>query len=204
VAATRFLERGVNGAFIQADITDLPLPDNSIDVIFSEGVLHHTDSTQRALESLAKRLRPGGRFLFYVYKTKGPIREFTDDYLRARLAHMPPEQAWAAMLPLTELGQTLGDLDVTIDVPRPIDLLKIPAGPISLQRFFYWHVFKAFHHPDLTLEELNHINFDWYAPANAHRQTPAQVEQWCRECGLAIERLIVQEAGITVIARKHG
>jgi SAM-dependent methyltransferase len=202
VAAARFAERGVPGAFMQADITDLPLADESVDVIFSEGVLHHADSTQRALASLARKLRCGGRFLFYVYKKKGPIREFTDDYIRAKLRAMPPNDAWNALMPLTELGQQLGELDVTVDVSRAIELLEIPAGRIPLQRLFYWHVFKAFHHPELTLDELNHINFDWYAPANAHRQTPAQVEEWCREAGLRIERQVIEDAGITVIARK--
>jgi hypothetical protein len=137
-----------------------------------------------------------------VYRKKVPIREFTDDYIRAKLRDLPPEQAWQAMMPLTELGKLLGDLDVTVDVPKPIDLLEIPAGRISLQRLFYWHVFKAFHHPELTLDELNHINFDWYAPANAHRQTPEEVEEWCRACGLAIERRVVEDAGITIVARK--
>jgi hypothetical protein len=49
---------------------------------------------------------------------------------------------------------------------------------------------------------MNHINFDWYAPTNAHRQTPEQVRLWCAQAGLDIEREIVEEAGITVIARK--
>lgn len=202
VAAVRFAERGLPAGFMQADITALPLPEGSVDVVFSEGVMHHTDSTQRALTSLARLIKPGGRFLFYVYKKKGPIREFTDDYIREKVRSMPGEQAWEALMPLTKLGKLLGDLDVTVDVPEAIDLLEIPKGPISLQRLFYWHVFKAFHHTELTLEELNHINFDWYAPANAHRQTPEQVAAWCAEASLKIERQIVEEAGMTIIARK--
>jgi arsenite methyltransferase len=204
VARARFAERGLPGAFLQADLTALPLADGSVDLILAEGVLHHADSTERALKELARQLRCGGRFLFYVYRTKGPIREFTDDHLRASLAGLPPEVAWDKLMPLTRLGKLLGDLDVVLDIPEPIDLLGIPAGPISLQRFFYWHVAKAFHHPELDLDELNHINFDWYAPVNAHRQSPAEVQRWCGEAGLVIEREIVEPAGITVIARKAG
>jgi arsenite methyltransferase len=202
VAANRFADRGLGGAFIQADLNRIPMPDGCADVVFSEGVLHHTDSPRDALVATARLLRPGGRYLFYVYRRKGPIREFTDDLVRERLHGMPPEEAWAAMLPLTRLGKVLGDLDVEVDVPETIDLLDIPAGPISLQRLFYWHVFKAFHHPDLTLEELNHINFDWYAPRNAHRQSPEEVRAWCAGAGLEVEREVVEEAGITIIARR--
>ncbi len=59
-----------------------------------------------------------------------------------------------------------------------------------------------FYRPELTLDEMNHINFDWYAPKNAHRQSAEEVRAWCAGLGLAIEREQVEEAGITVIARK--
>jgi arsenite methyltransferase len=202
VAASRFGERELEAGFMQADVSDLPLPERSVDLIFSEGVLHHTNSTEGALKSLARLLKPGGRFLFYVYRRKGPLREFTDDYIRAQMQAMRPEDAWRAMEPLTRLGIALGELDAQIAVPERIDLLGIPAGRFDLQRFFYWHVAKAFYREDLSFDEMNHINFDWYAPTNAHRQSPEEVRRWCAECGLEVEREVVEDAGITVIARR--
>jgi arsenite methyltransferase len=201
-AARRMRARGYPAGFVQASLMDAPLADGSVDVIFSQGVLHHTDSTARAIGALARKLRRGGRFLFYVYRRKGPIREFTDDHVRAKLQAMTAEEAWSAMMPLTKLGKMLGDLKVDIEIPEHIDVLDIPAGRIDLQRFFYWHVFKAFHNGHWSLEELNHVNLDWYAPANSHRQTPEEVRAWCAEAGLAIEREHLQESGITVIARR--
>lgn len=203
VARQRFAQQGHSCGFLQADISDLPLPPGSVDLIFSEGVLHHTNSTESALKSLARLLKPGGRFLFYVYKTKGPIREFTDDYIRHKLQAMTPEGAWKAMEPLTQLGISLGELNVEIDIPQPVDVLGIPAGRINVQRLFYWHVAKMFYRPDLSFDEMNHINFDWYAPANAARQSPEEVRAWCAESGLTVEREVVEEAGITIIACKE-
>jgi arsenite methyltransferase len=203
VAATRFAERGLVAGFMQADIMKLPLEPESVDVIFSEGVLHHTDSTRDALLTLASLLKPGGRFLFYVYRRKGPIREFTDDYIRAQIQEMTPADAWQALAPITRLGEALGRLGVQIDIPEDIDLLGVSAGPLDIQRFFYWHVMKAYYRPDATFEELQHINYDWYAPANAHRQSPAEVRAWCAEAELEIERENVQESGITIVARKR-
>ena len=203
VAKSRFDERGLPGAFIQADLNQLPLPDASVDLIFSEGVLHHTDDTRGALTAVTRLLKSGGRFLFYVYRKKGPIREFTDDYVRGRMQAMTPEQGWQAMVPLTKLGKLLGELDIEIDIPEPIALLDIPAGRIKLQRFVYWHVLKAFYRPEMTLDEMNHINFDWYAPRNAHRQSPEEVRAWCREAGLEVEREVVEDAGITIVARRE-
>lgn len=203
VAKARFEERGLSAAFMQADLNQLPLPERSVDLIFSEGVLHHTDNTRLALAALVRHLKAGGRILFYVYRRKGPVREFTDDYIREKLQSMTPQQGWEAMLPLTKLGQALGDLNIEIDIPEKIELLDIPAGRIDLQRFFYWHFLKAFYRPEMSLEETNHLNFDWYAPKNAHRHSAEEVRAWCDELGLAIDHAKVEEAGITVIARKN-
>lgn len=204
VAATRFAESGVKGEFIQASITDLPNEIGNFDVIYSEGVLHHTDSTEKSLKYLATKLNPHGLFMFYVYNLKGPVREFTDDYIRNKLRSYSNEEAWEKLKPLTKLGKQLGDLNIEIDVEEAIELLNIPAGKINLQRFIYWHIFKAYYRPDWSLEEMNHINFDWYRPINCHRQTPEQVKQWVEESKLSILKMDVQEAGITVIAQRSG
>lgn len=203
VAAERFAERGLEAAFLQADLVDLPLARGAVDVVFSEGVMHHTDSTREAMRGLAALLDSGGRFLFYVYRRKGPIREFTDDLLREKLQAMTPEEGWEALKPLTALGEALGRLDVTLDVPEAIDLLDIPAGPIDLQRFFYWHIFKAYYRPEITFDEMHHLNYDWYAPANAFRHTEEEVRGWCEEEGFDVEREDVQPAGITIQAVKR-
>jgi arsenite methyltransferase len=201
VASQRFAEKNVRGEFIQVDLLDLPEELGTFDIIFSEGVLHHTDSTEKAIRYLATKLTHGGYFMFYVYNKKGPIREFTDDLIRSRIADMTDEEAWNALEPLTKFGKVLGDLDLEIHIEEPIDVLGIPAGKINLQRLFYWHVFKAFYNPEFNLDEMNHANFDWYRPRNCHRQTPDEVITWVESSDLEILKMDVQEAGITVVAR---
>ncbi len=202
VAAQRFAEKNVRGEFIQADLLNLPEELGFFDIIFSEGVLHHTDSTEKAIRYLATKLNPGGHFMFYVYNKKGPIREFTDDFIRSRIANLTDEEAWKALEPLTKFGKMLGDLNFEIDIEEPIYVLDIPAGKINLQRFFYWHLFKAYFRPDWNLDEMNHVNFDWYRPHNCHRQTPDEVRSWVESSFLNILKMDVQEAGITVVARR--
>ena len=202
VAKTRFAERNERGCFLQASLMDLPFAPDTFDLILSEGVLHHTDSTRGAFEKMVEVLKPGGRFMFYVYRRKGPIREFSDDYIREKLQKMDPEQAWEALMPLTRLGEMLGDLGLEVEVPEAIDLLEIPAGKINIQRLFYWHVFKAFYNSDMTLDEENHYNFDWYYPRNAHRQSLQEVRSWCAAANMEIEREVEELAGITIRARK--
>jgi arsenite methyltransferase len=185
-------------------LSDEILRERSVDVIFSEGVLRHTDSTRGALLALARLLSGGGRFLFYVHRRKGPIREFTDDYIRAQINDLAPEDAWEKLKPVSRLGEVLGRRQLEIDTPEDIDLLGIPAGKINIHGFFYWHVLKAFYRPEDSFEEMHHINYDWYAPINAHRQSPEELRAWCVEASLEIEREDVQNSGIAIVARKRG
>lgn len=203
VAKQRFEEAGQPGDFLKASITDMPMiPEESVDMIFSEGVLHHTDSVEYSLNYLAGKLKKGGRFLFYVYKKKAPIREFCDDHIREAIAGCSDEEAWEMLMPLTKFGQALGELQVEVDVPEDIPLLGVKKGLIDIQRFFYWYVFKAYYRPQFSLDEMNHINFDWYRPLNCIRHTPAEIEQYCRDANLSIDQINVVEAGITVVATK--
>lgn len=200
VARERFAERGYPGEFLQADLTSLPIPDDSVDLAFSEGVLHHTDDTAAAVQAVTRKLRPGGRFLFYVYARKGPIREFTDDHVRGQLEPLTDQEAWDALKPLTRLGISLGRLGVEIDVPEDIPFLGISAGRTDVQRLFYYSIMKAYYRPEFTFDEMHHVNFDWYRPLNCHRHTEEEVRQFCAEAGLAIERLHAEPSGFTVVA----
>jgi arsenite methyltransferase len=188
--------------FVQADILQLPFRPKSFDAIFSDGVLHHTPSTEQALKSVAAMLAPGGQALFYVYRKKSPVREFTDDYIRNIVSSLEPNEAWEMLRPLTKLGKALAELNAEIDVPEDIPYLGIKAGRHNVQRLIYWHFAKLYWNDAFSLEENNHINFDWYHPKYAHRHSEEEVRRWCKEAGLSIMHLDAQESGYTVRASK--
>jgi SAM-dependent methyltransferase len=189
--------------FVQADLMRLPFAPGTFDAIYSEGVLHHTPSTRAALFALVPLLARGGQLMFYVYRKKGAIREFTDDYIRDVLSRMPPEQAWEALRGLTKLGQALASLKTEVDVPEDIPYLGIKAGRIDVQRLLYWNFVKLYWNDALSFEENHHINFDWYHPRYAHRHTEEEVRGWCDEAGLSIVHIDVQESGFTVRADRR-
>jgi len=187
-------------SFVQADLMRLPFREGTFDTIFSEGVLHHTPSTERAIHALARQLSADGELFFYVYRKKAPIREFADDHIRAAVSPLPPEEAWEALRPLTRLAQALAELKVDVDVPEDIPYLGIASGRHDVQRLLYWHVAKLFWNPLLSFEENNHVNFDWYHPRYAHRQTEEEVRRWCADAGLDIVRFHTAESGFSVRA----
>lgn len=51
----------------QASVLDLPFADQSFDVVFSHGVLHHVPDIRRAQQEIRRVLRPGGELVIMVY-----------------------------------------------------------------------------------------------------------------------------------------
>lgn len=103
---------------------------------------------------------------------------------------------------MPNLGIELGRLNVDVNVPEDIPYLGIKAGKLDIQRFFYWNICKAFYREDFSIDEMNHINFDWYRPLNCHRHTEEEIRLWCGEARLRIEHKDISESGITVVAAK--
>jgi len=187
---------------VQADLQRPPFPAEYFDFIACDQVIHHTPNTRASLGALVRHLAPRGHLAFYVYKVKGPIREFCDDYIRERTTGMSVEQCLEFSEAITKLGKALSDLKVEVDVPEGIPLLDIPAGKIDIQRFIYWNVFKCYWNDGMDWTSNVVTNFDWYHPLHAHRHTEPEVRGWCAELGLTIERVNVVESGISVLARK--
>ncbi|MGB2867792.1 MAG: class I SAM-dependent methyltransferase [Bacteroidota bacterium] len=50
-----------------ADAEKLPFEDNSFDVLYSFGVLHHTPNTPKAVDEVYRVLKPGGRIIIMLY-----------------------------------------------------------------------------------------------------------------------------------------
>ena len=192
-----------NTHFIQGNMLHAPFAPNCFDLILAHGTLHHTRSTREALHHLSSFLRPGGQFLFYVYRKKGPIREFADDYIREQIRDLPAQGAWEALRPLTQLGKTLAELKTNVTIEEDIPMLGIPKGTFDIQRFLYWNFIKMFWNESLSFEENLHVNFDWYHPHYAHRQTEEEIRAWCDECQLEITYLREEESGFSVRAKKR-
>ena len=58
--------------FTQGDALALTYENNSLECIYSMGVLHHTTNTQLAIDEIYRVLRPGGRCYIFLYRTASP------------------------------------------------------------------------------------------------------------------------------------
>jgi ubiquinone/menaquinone biosynthesis C-methylase UbiE len=67
IARKRFEVYGQAGEFVLSDAENLNFPDESFDVVYSFGVIHHTPDTEGAAAEIHRVLKPGGKAIVMVY-----------------------------------------------------------------------------------------------------------------------------------------
>lgn len=188
----------VRAADLLADLGGL----GRFDFVYCQEVLHHTADPRRAFHNVCALLDKSGEIAIYVYKRKAPAREYVDDYVRERIAHLGYEDAMKVCRQITELGRALSESGQKISVPA-VEMLGIEAGDYDVQRFVYHFFMKCFWNSALTFEENVAINYDWYHPQLATRHTEEEVRGWFREAGLEVVHVCVDHYGITMRGLKR-
>jgi ubiquinone/menaquinone biosynthesis C-methylase UbiE len=73
-ARHRIAEVGIDDVhFEQGNVLELPFDDNTFDVVFSNGVLHHTTNWQQGVNEVVRVLRPNGFGWLYVIENPGGL-----------------------------------------------------------------------------------------------------------------------------------
>jgi ubiquinone/menaquinone biosynthesis C-methylase UbiE len=88
LARKRFETFGVPGNFQTADAEQLQFDDNSFDLVYSHGVLHHTPDTAKAIREIHRVLGPGGRAMVMLYHRDSYNYRINISMLRRAGAHL--------------------------------------------------------------------------------------------------------------------
>lgn len=207
VARERTRERS-NVCIVQADLLRLPFQEAFFDLIFSNGVLHHTENPKKAFESLCRHLKSGGLIAVYVYCVKPLLRETIDRELRSITTEMSYEECLRFSDQITKFGKALARIQEPLFIEEEIPLLGIKAGRYNLQRFVYDHILKCFYHEGLGHSYSVLANADWYHPKNATHHTREEIEEWFRENKITDAKFSQPEgwehSGYFVSGRKSG
>ncbi len=88
LARRRFELFDLPGTFRTADAEGLDFPDNTFDIVYSHGVLHHTPDTVRAVQEVHRVLKPGGRAIVMLYHRSSYNYRINIRVLRRLGAHL--------------------------------------------------------------------------------------------------------------------
>jgi SAM-dependent methyltransferase/uncharacterized protein YbaR (Trm112 family) len=177
VAANNCRELAGERLFVQADLMALPFDEQSFDVAFSFGVLHHLPAPEEGFRKLVALVRPGGRVLVYLYHAlEGePVKQAI---LRAVTAvrRVTVKMPHRALLPATTaLGWAL-----YAGVVAPYRLLSRFDATRPLAEKFPLRSYA-----DYPLRVIVNDQFDRFSAPIENRYRRDEVAGWLARAGLA-------------------
>jgi SAM-dependent methyltransferase len=149
--------------FVEADIATMDLG-RRFDIVFSIGVVHHTDDPDRAVANLARHVVAGGRLVLWVYSREG-------NALLARVVE-PVRRRLLRRLDRRTLRQ-LARLVCLAMYPAVHTVYRLP-----LRWLPYWEYFQNFRRLSYSRNTLN--VFDKLNAPQVELITRERIEGWFR------------------------
>lgn len=171
--------------YVQGDVQHPPFEPGSFDLIYSDGVLHHTPDTKTSFMALAPLVKPGGRFLVWLYRSD-------------------TKPMYKAKMKLVELVRSLTK---NLSYKNKMLLCYIGAVLILLGvRVGYLFGYKKRRLIPIRLKATN--LFDTIAPQFNYEHTPDEVIGWFKEAGYtdikdaSISDYRLSEGGFAIIGTR--
>ena len=86
LARRNFELRGLTSTFRHGDGETIPFPDDMFDLVYSNGVIHHTPNTAKVINEIYRVLKPGGRCIIMVY-AENSLEYWRNLFFHIGLAH---------------------------------------------------------------------------------------------------------------------
>lgn len=201
------LESVKNVTILHADLFDLPFEKEFFDIIFANGVIHHTPDAEKCFKVLCEHLKPGGLIGIYIYCVKPTLRELADKEIRKVTTEMSFEGCTQFSEQMSHLGRSFNRLNAEVVIDIDVPLLGIKVGKYPLQKFLYDHFIKCFWNDSLGMEYSTMVNFDWYSPKDASHHTKDEVEAWFKDNNISdikfVQPVGFEHSGYFVSGRKN-
>lgn len=161
-AAYKHFGRNLFLHIVQASAFAPPFADQTFDLVYSQGVIHHTYSTRAAFDSIARLPKQGGRLYIWVYSPYDEERTATRRVLMMMERIIRP-LAWRL----------------------PEKLQKAVLAPVVLLYLIHQNLGEAGKNGRIRYgwREALHAARDRFTPRFVHRHTDEEVTSWFREAG---------------------
>jgi uncharacterized protein YbaR (Trm112 family)/SAM-dependent methyltransferase len=152
---------------IISSLFHLPLKPSSFDLVYSQGVIHHTFSTVEAFKSIASYARSGGHLTIWIYGLGDHFVRIEDLGLLVRVVYI----AECILRPLISRSpKMLRDIFFGI-----VGIICHPIMKMMVRHKEKWQ-----------LENTKHSVRDWLSHKYAHRHSYNEVFEWFEDLGFKI------------------
>jgi 2-polyprenyl-3-methyl-5-hydroxy-6-metoxy-1,4-benzoquinol methylase len=155
----------------QGDIFNIPLHESSFDKVICLGVIQHTPDPERAFESLARYVRPGGQLVVDIYASSAVAWLHWKYLLRPITRRLKKETLYRFVEII---------VPPLVPVSRFLRRIAGRAGGRLMPIVEYSHLGLP---PKLNVQWAILDTFDMYSPAHDHPQTLDSVVRWFRREG---------------------
>jgi 2-polyprenyl-3-methyl-5-hydroxy-6-metoxy-1,4-benzoquinol methylase len=172
----RNLSEHRNTLAVMGSALNPPLAEESFDVVYAIGVLHHTADPELGIRRCCALVKPGGILALYLYVRTNAAAEMVNLLLRSVTTRLPP--------------------DVLLGIARC--LAVVGGSPISSSISYVVNLSMEERYEDRVLD-----NYDWYGPRYQWHLKEEEVLGWLREEGFE-PRWVNPTDKIRIVAVKRG
>ncbi len=165
---------------VQANLMKPPLRENSFDIVYSVGVIHHTPSAKQTFGQISKLVRPGGKLSVWVYGAPGKFSNFKTNPLRADRQGLK-KFIFGVWLIVT-IREIISDTLRIFTVHFPHKLLYAFCYPLALLGKVPLIKYLTFSMHQLWRVRLQE-NFDWLSPPYQSHHTKEELAEWFKNNG---------------------
>lgn len=190
-AAKANLEGRKNVHFVQASIYELPFRQETFEFCYCIGVVQHTPDTAESLRSIAKTVKPGGKFAVTIYPRKLWTKLFSKYWFRPLTKRLKKETLLKLIQGVMPVAFPVTDLLFRIPVAGKAFMFVIPVAnyvhdkQLSRDQRYAWAVLDT---------------FDMLSPYYDQPMTEAEAREALKDTGIAVTRS--RSSGLNLVGQK--
>lgn len=167
---------------VQGDLLRPPFRKGVFDIVYSQGVLHHTADTHAAFRRVAALVKPEGVLSVWLYGKAGRFEDFATNPIREDRSWLRERRRLAWVVVAVRHG--LSDLARAVTTRLPMRwtyALCYPLAALGAVPGLKYLTFSV--HPDFKVRLIE--NFDWVSPPFQYHHTKEELAGWFKAEGFS-------------------
>ncbi|HAZ07739.1 MAG TPA: hypothetical protein DCZ01_04265 [Elusimicrobia bacterium] len=172
---------------VEGDLLHPPFKKGVFDIVYSQGVLHHTSDTHASFKAVAALVKPRGLLAIWLYGKAGRYQDFATNPIRPDREWIIRRRRLAWFLVL--IRHVLSDVLRVFTTRLPVSVTYALCYPLTFLGAVPGLKYLTFSvDPDFQARLIE--NFDWIAPPFQWHHTKEELARWYEEEGFSVVKLL--------------